>query len=340
MNIAIIGTGFSGLATGWFLLNSSSANPINITFFDPFGIGGGTSGMAGGLMHPHVGASAKLNINGLEGYLATSELLKLASEKIGKPVVKSHGLLRLAITEKQKQEFRVSSESYENVVWCKQEETIQKIPGLSIHPGIFIQKNVIVDCHLYLEGLWLACKEKGAKLEKATIHSIEELKGFDLIVLATGASVNKLLPLKQLPVTQVKGQVIEFAWPQNLEALPYALNSQAYLLMDTGGKTCIAGATYERAFNSIDADLHFASKDIMPKAEALIPALKGVSILGCKAGIRASTPGHMPIIQKIDSKCWAITGMGSKGLLYHALYSAKLVRMIVNDLRRQLQLSP
>lgn len=91
---------------------------------------------------------------------------------------------------------------------------------------------------------------------------------------------------------------------------------------------CIEGATYERNFNSTSTDIDYATKDILPKVLDLIPALEGSTIVGVKAGMRASTPDHMPIIQKIGSKCWVITGMGSKGLLYHALYAEKLAEMI------------
>lgn len=231
MRIAIIGTGLSGLATGWFLLNNSPPRQLTLTFFDPLGIGGGTSGMAAGLMHPYAGAAAKLNPNGLEGYQATCKLLDVASEKIGRAVASDHGLLRLATTDRQKSEYRLTAERYDNIIWCEAEEAVQKIPGLSFHPGIFIKNSVTVDCPLYLEGLWKACEEKGAIFEKSSVNSLDELKDFDQIVLATGASVNTLLPFL-LPITQVKGQVIELTWPKNLDPLPFALNSHAYILVD------------------------------------------------------------------------------------------------------------
>lgn len=333
MHIAIIGTGLSGLATGWFLLKKPlQSQRTKITFFDPLGIAGGISGMAAGLMHPYSGASAKLNRDGLEGYRATEELLTIASEQMQRSVITGQGLLRLAITPRQKEEFRLSAEKYANIIWHDAEQTVKQIPGLSFHPGIFIEKSLIIDCKLYLEGLWKACEGEGAKLEKVKVNSMDELQDFDQIVLAAGSSVNKLLPYRmQLPVTEVKGQIIEFAWPQDLEPLPFALNSHAYLLMNKEKQNCIAGATYERDFDSAFADVEYATKDILPKVAAMIPALKDASIVSCRAGIRASTPDHMPIIKKIHAKCWVITGMGSKGLLYHALYTKKLVSMLLSD---------
>lgn len=331
MKIAIVGTGFSGLATGWFLLKKSThKKPLKITFFDPEGIGGGASGMAAGLMHPYAGASAKLNRKGVEGYLATCKLLDLASEKMGMTLSNRQGLLRLAVTDRQRNEYRLAAEKYDDITWWEAEVVIQKFPGLSSHPGIFIESSVTVDCPLYLQGLWKACEERGARLVKSRVNALDDLKDFDQIVLALGFSTNRLLDVP-LPIAEVKGQVIELAWPKTLEPLPFALNSQAYLLMNNEKKSCFVGATYERDFESVLPDISYASKDILPKALVLIPALQGASIQGCKAGVRASTPDHMPIIQNVNSKCWVITGMGSKGLLYHALYAEKLADLIISD---------
>ncbi len=329
MRIAIIGAGLSGLATAWFLFENFLNQKIEITFFDPLGIGGGASGMAAGLMHPYSGASAKLNRHGLEGYLATSELIEVAAQKLGKPVITGQGLLRMAITDRQKNDYRLSAQKYDSIFWLEPHEVMQKASGLSFHPAIFIPKSLTIDCQLYLEGLWKAYEEKGAKLNKSQILSIDELHNFDRIIIATGASVNSLLPNKPLPITKVKGQVLELAWPKNLEPLPLTLNSHGYLLMNQEKQTCIAGSTYERSYHSDLPNVEYASNDILPKVEALVPTLKKASILDCRAGIRASTPDHMPIVKKIHAKCWVITGMGSKGLLYHAFYAKKLAHMLL-----------
>ncbi|BBI16674.1 Putative uncharacterized protein [Neochlamydia sp. S13] len=329
MRIAIIGTGLSGLATGWFLLKKFSCKQRpSITFFDHLGVGGGASGVAAGLLHPYVGATAKLNRYGLEGFEATEKLLNLASEKMGMPVASYNGFLRVALSLQQKKDFQRSAFQYDDLLWLEAKEAKQKISGLSFHPALFIKKCMAVDCSLYLEGLWKACNEKGAVLERQEIETLDELKAFDHIVLATGAFVNRLLTSQKLPVTEVKGQVIDIVWPNSLEPLPCPLSSQAYLIMNKGKNSCILGATYERGFQSAQANLKMASEEIMPKALALLPALEGATVLNCRAGVRASTPGHMPIIQKIGVNVWVITGMGSKGLLYHALYAEKLVDMM------------
>ncbi len=57
----------------------------------------------------------------------------------------------------------------------------------------------------------------------------------------------------------------------------------------------------------------------MPHVKALIPALANAPILNCQAGIRAFTKDRRPKAIPVSSKTWVFTGLGSKGLLYHAL---------------------
>lgn len=330
MRIAIIGTGLSGLATGWFLLQNPAVSPsMQLTFFDSKGIGGGASGVAAGLLHPYAGASAKLNRYGWEGFKSTLKLLDVAAHQLNKPVARQEGLLRIALSEKQLTDFYQSSEKYQEVRWMSAAETTAKIPYLSPHPGIFISESITVDCPLYLEGLWQACQRRGARLEISKIDFSAQLNNFDCVVFALGAEVNDLLT-DPLPIKGIKGQILCTAWPPSYPFPSCALNSQAYIIQEKAN--CIVGATYERDYKNSEPDMDRAYQEIMPKAAALIPALGETELLSCKAGIRASTPDHMPLIKKLDTKHWVITGMGSKGLLYHALYAENLVKMIISEL--------
>ncbi|MBN9378224.1 MAG: hypothetical protein BGO14_06115 [Chlamydiales bacterium 38-26] len=330
MRIAIIGTGLSGLATGWFLLqNPVLSSSIQLTFFDSKGIGGGASGVAAGLLHPYAGASAKLNRHGWEGFKSTLMLLDVAARQLNKPVARQDGLLRIALSEKQLTDFWLSSEKYQEVRWMSAAETTAKVPYLSPYPGIFISESITVDCPLYLEGLWQACQRRGARFEVSKIDSPTQLSNFDCVVFALGAEVNNLLT-DPLPIKGIKGQILCTTWPSSYPFPSFALNSQAYIIQDKGN--CIVGATYERGYKNHEPDIDRAYQEIMPKAKALIPVLGETELLSCRAGIRASTPDHMPLIKKLDARHWVITGMGSKGLLYHALYAENLVKMMISEL--------
>lgn len=319
--IAIIGAGFCGLATAWELLQQGH----EVHLFDPAGIGGGASGVSAGLLHPFVGIHAKPAEWGRAGVAATLELVKIASKALGKPVAEESGMLRMALTKEMQDDFLRCASQYEDVDWLEPRECQHLVPGLEPLPGIRIRSAWTIRSPMYLQGLWLACEQAGAQLISQRIASLEALSSYDLVIAAMGASVASLPELCQLPVRPIKGQVLELEWPQDVAPLNLPVNSQAYLVMQPGGKSCLAGATFERSFASPLPIPHIAKNEIMPKITAFFPALRDALLIGCRAGLRASAPGHKPLLQQMDARTWVFTGMGSKGLLYHALFAKRLL---------------
>lgn len=332
--VAIIGAGFCGLATAWHLLNQASANQaIEVVIIDAKGVGAGASGIAAGLLHPYAGAHAKLNRLGKEGIQATTELLDIASEAIGHPVAIAKGILRLAMSVDQQADFTNSALKYsDDIDWLTSEQCKDLYPLLEKFPGIWINNGKIVDSPLYLKGLWKACEKKGALLEIQTVTSLNELKHYDAIVIAAGANILLFPELSTLPLTFVKGQVLELEWPQNLPKLSFALNSQAYVIMNEKQNTCLVGATFEKKYANSQPDIKIAQEDILPKAIAMLPGLESAYVIQCFAGLRVVTANHMPLIKKIGKKQWVLTGMGSKGLLYHALSAKQIASEILKEI--------
>jgi glycine/D-amino acid oxidase-like deaminating enzyme len=326
MKIAILGAGFCGLAAAWHLKKNDH---IQITLFDPLGIGKCASGVAAGLLHKYAGSHAKRNWRADEGYQATCELLQVAESALGTQVARKSGMLRVAHSAEQEMDFKkCSQQNPDDVHWFTAHECTDAVPSLPPFPGIFINSAMIVDCERYLAGLWLACQRKGVQLEKRGIRSLAELSGYDLVVCAMGAATHSVVELQQISLKPIKGQVLVCRWPENMAPLPYPINSQAYLLMNPDNKTCIVGATFERDFTSSEPDLPTALNEILPKLHAFFPHLDGTSVISCRAGVRAATPDHKPLLKKVTDNCWVLSGMGSKGLLYHALCAKDLASQV------------
>lgn len=326
MQIAILGAGFCGLATAWHLLQNPK---VNVHLFDPNGIGGGASGIAAGLLHPFVGQHAKLNWNGHEGMAATRKLLEVSSNALGSPVFENTGLMRIAVTEKQKKFFQeCASKSPDEVIWQQNIDSTE----INSFSGIWIKSALTVNCQSYLDGLWKACTDKGALLSKVSIQQLAELGEFDAIVITTGAYASFFPEFSHLPITQVKGQILEFNWPDHLPPLPCPMTTQAYLIYDRTKNTCLVGSTFERGFKDHLPDPVMAQRDLSPKFSAFFPSLNQATLVNCKAGIRASTPGHLPIVENVRKKYWVLTGMGSRGLLYHAMMAEKLSNLLLSNI--------
>ncbi|MGA8163938.1 MAG: FAD-dependent oxidoreductase [Waddliaceae bacterium] len=329
IRIAIVGGGFSGLASAWNLLRYQEAGAsLEIVLFDPADIGDNASGVAAGLLHPYPGPRAKLAPKGIEGQTAAIKLMEIASNALGIPVAEKTGQLRPALTTRQKEDFLRCASMHDDVHW-HDDVPYRHIRG----PGIFIESSYLVRTEHYLSGLWKACQDQGVRWEKQEVASLAELEEFDLKVIAAGYAVTTFPELSFLPVKPVKGQILEIEWPSRLSPLPFPVNSGVYLVRQPDPSRCIVGATFEHSFSGAAPDLSAARRLLQKKMAALLPALADADIVDCRAGIRAYTPDHLPLIKKIGDKTWVFTGLGSKGLLYHALYAQTLARQVMESVR-------
>lgn len=297
MRIAVVGAGLAGLAAVWHLLQKGH----DVTLFDGKGIGGGASGVSTGLLHTSPGRQAIPSWRADEGMKATLELLQIASQE--RPVYIQNGILRLAITEQQKIDFK------KQPGWLENHSLPKATPG----PALWIPEGITVYSRLYLEGLWKACQ--GAKLEKQTIHSLQELDSFDLIVLACGEAIRRFA---DLPLSYTIGQTLLCRWP---EPLPVSLLSHGHITPTENPELCQVGSTYE---HTPEPDPKKAL-ELLEKVALFYPPAKDFQIVEIRSGVRVSPKvGYRPLIEKISHKALVFTGLGSRGLLYHALISRVL----------------
>lgn len=307
----IAGAGFSGLAVCYYLLEQG----WEVDLYDPKPIGTGTSGIAAGLLNPFAGEVANRSKDVDEGITATEHLLAVAEKELGLQVRTRGGIIRRAMNTQQEQDYAACAAKFpEKVSWNGNE--------------LWVKEGFAVHTELYLKGLWNACQRQGARLHQEPFFKIND-KGIH--IWATGAAMADQSDLTQkgISVSKVRGQLLEIAWPPHRPPLELPLCSKIYAVMNVEGKSCMVGSTYERGRLDDSPDIDFASSEILPRAYALIPELEGMAILNCKAGVRASTPNRLPFAKRIDLNTYAIGGMGSKGLLYHAYYARKLVDNIM-----------
>ncbi|MCH9625863.1 MAG: tRNA 5-methylaminomethyl-2-thiouridine biosynthesis bifunctional protein MnmC [Chlamydiales bacterium] len=331
MRVAILGAGFAGLSVSWFLLHYTSGT-IKIDLYDPLPIGSGVSGLSSGLLHPYVGKKAKRSWAATRCMNETHRLLTEASQALNHPLILSKGILRPALSSQQIKDFQIVAKENSDTEWWDAQTCLTKIPGLHIPAeggGLFIRDGLTVDTQKYLEGLWRACALLGTQHYQTMQVPAEKLMAYDRILVALGPSTKNFPNLQDLPITPVKGQILELKWPSNLQPPPHSLISQKYLVMDREQKKCFVGATYEHDFTSPEPDESIARAQILPKIYEYYPALQGAEILGCYAGFRAKPKTNLPLVGMLNEKVYFFTGLGSRGLLYHAWVGKHVARALL-----------
>lgn len=311
MKIAVAGAGLAGLGALWHLTQFPH---IEAVLFDPQGIGGGASGVSTGLLHPFPGKKALRSWSSREGMEKTFGLLAIAEKALGRPVFERSGIFRPAISDQQKRDFRLRAEEDEEAFWREDP------------PGLWIPGAATVYSRLYLEGLWKACAEKGAVFRKEKIESLH-LDDFDLLILALGGDALGFEHCGNLPLKATKGQTLLCRWP---EKLPCSLVSEGHITPTEDPGFCQIGSTYEREFSSLEP-VPEKALGLLEKAARFHPPARHFEVAEIRAGVRISRPqGYRPICAKIAPKAWVFTGLGSRGLLYHAWIGNALAEAVAS----------
>lgn len=297
--VAVVGAGFCGVALAWHLTQRTG---VEVDLFDSKGLGGGASGAAAGLMHPYVGEAGKRSLFAEEGRLATLELIDVAEKELGFPVADRSGILRMGNIE------------------TLYEDVIETAPGV-----FFIRSGVTIYPALYLKGLWQGAARRGARLILFPVKTLESLEEYDKIFLTVGAGIFDFEEGAHLRLRRTKGQALLCRVPEGVAPLETSVVGKGYIAKGEAVGLFYLGSTYEKGDLTETPCLASALEELVPKAEALAPQFLPLDVVECKAGVRVVRADHyLPFIEQLTEKCYALTGMGSRGLLYHA-YFAKLL---------------
>jgi len=324
MHIAILGAGYAGIATAWYLARAGA----KVTVYDPAGIAGGASGMAAGLLHPYMGLDAKRAWRADEALQCTRQLLEAAQPHALSPIIRSQGIVRLAYSDRQHNSYFICSQQHDDVTWWDSIETAAHLSAVTPTSAIYIQGGWSIDSHTYVSSLWAACRTMNCTFVQKAGNPNHLAATQDAVVVAAGYTTQALLPEAVLPLRPVKGQLVQLPWPAQLPPLTHPVNSHVYIIMSSDNKTCLVGATYEKVDDS-EVDLSVAWAELKPKAAKIIPRLADQIPINGWAGVRCSTPQHLPVMGCAHSNVWYLAGFGSKGLLYHGLYAQELAQKLL-----------
>lgn len=300
--------------------------------FDEAGIGGGASGVSGGLLHPYT-PKGKLLWKGSEGWQAALSLLAAAEEaaalhrRDSKPIAWRRGILRPLVAEKHIKDARrlgggdgLSGTELAGIRCLERPLAQAMVPGLELPEnglGLYIPGGINLHPRSYLDALWLACEDFAhnagggtrAALVNQRVSSLAEVsrEGYEAVVVCTGSKAVLLPELAgKLPLSMCHGVVAHLELPSEYEEY----DSQApNLLTHTwlaiqGAREMVLGATKDWNSGAECGDVSMeegilVQDELLQRAAQFYPLIKQWEVKSLRAGVRAMPPrtplGALPL---------------------------------------------
>ncbi|KAI3972273.1 hypothetical protein MKW92_011688 [Papaver armeniacum] len=340
LKFAVLGAGFAGLSVVWNLLQHASKDSrICIDIYDEIGIGGGASGISGGLLHPY-SPKAKLLWKGAECWKESLDLLNIAerANTSKDPSIETQnlvwrrGILRPVTNTKN---MDILKENSQNFLESCRLLSIDKYGAQKLVPdicvpldsAIYMPQAVNVHPPRYLQALFTACKNlvndlavlgydtKEINLLQKSVHSLLELSGeYDAVIVCLGAKADMVQELSgRIPLRTCRGVVTHLELPHDVMGKEYGDHSPSILsdawLAIQGPRNLVLGSTWD--WNSRNYSPHVsesetsnALEELIPKASAVYSSVVNWEFTGARAGVRSMPPltpyGSIPLLGCVD----------------------------------------
>ncbi|KAK6236888.1 hypothetical protein SCA6_012225 [Theobroma cacao] len=334
LRCAVLGAGFAGLSVAWHLLKQSPMDlRLHIDLYDEVGVGGGASGVSGGLLHPY-SPKVKLLWKGAECWKECLKLLSIAEQAVsseeldsetgqfghdfGGFIVRRRGILRPATNMKT---LNVLNDNAQSCLASCKIEIIDKDAAQKLVPHIHVPFNlafympeaVNVNSLRYLKALFLACQNLAKELSasgfgrkklcllKKSVCELRELEGeYDAVIICLGAKADLLPELAgRLPLRSCRGVILHLQLPDNMgEDYPDhgpSILSDAWLAIQ-GNHSLYVGSTWE--WKSRNSSPNVSSDEASNALQELLPKASAVypGITGWTlAGARAGLRAMPPL---------------------------------------------
>lgn len=296
MKIAVIGEGIAGLSVAFYLKDNAK-----VTVFSQ---GQGASWASAGMMHKFVGDTGHKSLYADEAFEASAFILN----SLEGDFYQKTPIIRKILSQDMQQGFL-------DYAGC--DVTFLEDDLVKIHQGY------LIDVPEYLKKLKQALRAHEVTFIEKLIGPSEDFSLFDVVIICAGYGVKQLCPY--LKMKYLKGQAFVY---NNLHKHQLPLIAKGYLAPFSD--KVVIGATYEKHFETVKPDIKAAMillKEAIATYFSPYDKQQPVAVL---AGVRVAHPNfnHPKIIKK-DDKTFIVTGLGSRGLLYHGLLGKVLYDMFI-----------
>ena len=215
---------------------------------------------------------------------------------------------------------------YENLSFFNPKQVEEKI--FSPHPfyGLHIMQGYVVHSSLYINRLTQVCRDLGVEIIDSKIETLDALKQYNQTILCSGYGFKDLIFRPSLK--GVKGQILYVKTKNPICHLPVI--AQGYICPTQDPYKYIIGSSYEHHFKNPLPHIEEAKIKILKPWEKIFPELAHATILKCESAVRVmNPPNYLPFLERVTNKLVFFSGLGSRGLLYHA-YLAKALAFSIS----------
>lgn len=292
-----MGEGIAGLSAAFYLKDYA-----HITVFSH---GNGASVASAGMMHKFVGDTGDKSVYGDEAFEAS----RLILEALEGDFYKKTPIIRQVLSPEMKQNF---------LQYAHSDLTFLNDDQVEIHEGY------LIDVPQYLKILKTLLISHNVEFVDKFIGPQENFSLFDRVILCAGYGIKQLCP--HLKMKFLKGQAFSY---KNLHKHTLPLIAKGYLAPFSD--KVVIGATYEKHFDTVKPDIKVAVELLKDAIETYFKPYDEQLPYEVLAGVRVFHPNfnHPKIINK-DDKTFIVTGLGSRGLLYHGLLGKILYDIIIS----------
>lgn len=313
--IAVIGAGIAGAAVAWHLKQAGQ----DVHIFERQKPAAGASGNPAGLIMPRLEAADNPQAHFYRNaYLYAQHFY---DRYAGDALVRYEGELR--------DEQRRLEKVQQTALWSEEDfilhKNILQIPKAALLQPQMAVESLLRDIPVILQDVQNIDQVSDGKfrLTDAVEHSL-----FDHVVICAGPHTARLAGLMN-DMAASRGQIDWFRHPTARQII----TSGTYIAPWKGG--VLAGATYDKA--QPDDNLLISKQSSLANrnaAEELTGQATG-SLVGSRVSLRATTTDRHPIMGELpwNPGLFALTGLGSRGLVTAPLLGAQITAEIIGDIR-------
>ena len=154
-----------------------------------------------------------------------------------------------------------------------------------------------------------------------------DLKGFDAIVIANGASALDMSECTHLPLKTIRGQVTYIQLPKKMSIVKHSIGYGGYIA-PVNDHTLVVGSSFDRETNQPVVTDDDDQQNLKVLSTFLPDFDTDLTITGQWAGMRCASKDYLPMVGNVQENLYTLIGLGSYGTVGSLIGAELLTNMM------------